>query len=224
MPTIDQIAASLVKTPTNKVVSTPGLTNQQFNQTLGYEGLVPVVPVKAPAPPPSIAPVNYGSGGGSGSSGTGSGSATGAAPKKKKLSKFELSEIQAVLDAIGARYDYEGQALRGQKQSLIGAFRLLKQQQEKEEAQALHESEQRAAGSGRIRSGLFLKDQSRIADAFADQLVRARAERDSQLSPLQQALGSLKAREEAEAAAKAREIALEQLGTQEALAQALALV
>lgn len=205
------------------VKSSVGQVNQQLNQTLGYEGLVPVGPKPPVVSSKVVTPqaISYATGGGGGGGG-GAGVTAPVAPTK--LNKFQLSEIEAVLDAIGARYDYEGQALHGQKESLLGAFKLLMQEQEKQKAQTLHESKAKSSGSGRIRSGLFLKDQSRIADAFADQLIRAQAERDAQLSPLQQALGSLQAREDAEKAAKAREIALEQLGTQEALAQALALV
>jgi hypothetical protein len=135
-----------------------------------------------------------------------------------------MDEINAALAAISARYDYEGQGLRNQQGALERAFELLRSNLDEDRDRALFESKARSGGSGRIRSGLFLQDQARISDEFADQLVRARAAKTAQVAPIIQALGSLEARRDAERAASARTIAREMVGSKEAIAAALELV
>lgn len=213
--------------PSRYTLSDIGRVNAQLNRTQGYEGVVPKATKRA-APKPAPSPVRYsggsGGGGGGGAGGGGSTASPAPAPPPKTLDRFQLDEIEAALSAISARYDYERQGLSNQQSAIGRAFELLMDQMDEDEKRALFENKARSGGSGRIRSGLFLKDQARIDDAFADQAVRARAERDSKLSPIQQALGSLAARRDAERAAEARAIAREMLGTQEAIAQALELV
>lgn len=163
---------------------------------------------------------------GGGSGGGGGGSAAGGAPAAPAdpLSAFQMDEINAALQAITDRYEYQRTGLTNQVSGIERAFTLLRDQMSEEEEQDLFNSKAVAGGSGRINSGFFLQDQTRIADTYADQLVRARAEKNASLSPIQQSLGSINARRDAERAAEARRIAREMVGSKEAIAAALELV
>lgn len=166
-----------------------------------------------------------GRGGGSGGGGGGSAAGGGApAAPADPLSAFQMDEINAALQAITDRYEYQRTGLTNQVNGIERAFNLLRDQMSEEEKRDLFNNKAVAGGSGRINSGFFLQDQTRIADTYADQLVRARAEKNANLSPLQQSLGSIDARRDAERAAEARRIAREMVGSKEAIAAALELV
>lgn len=159
----------------------------------------------------------------------GGGGGGGSAPLEEggsavPRSFFDLEEIRAALDAITARFELERGQLTSRREALGRAMQLLMGRLDKERDRTLLDNKARNSGSGRIRSGLFLKDQARIADTFADQVARARGEQDAQLSPIQEALRTLNARREAEREVEARRIAREQLATQAEIARALELV
>lgn len=163
-------------------------------------------------------------GGGSGLSRAVSRAAAPALENSPALSAFQMDEINAALDAINARFGFEGQALGNERGGIERAFERLRAELAETQDQAQSELSSRAGGSGRIFSGFFLNDQARLADDFADQEERALAERNARLAPILQALGSLDARQEAARALEARTIAREMVGTQEAIAAALGLV
>ncbi len=143
---------------------------------------------------------------------------------REPTSYFDLNEIRAALEAIAAQFELERGDLNSRKSALARAMELLMGRLGREETRSLRESKARSSGSGRIRSGLFLRDQAEIAETFAAQRARAASERDAQLSPIQRALSTLNARREAAQAAEARRIAREQAATQAEIARALELI
>jgi hypothetical protein len=149
---------------------------------------------------------------------------TGPAVAKEPRSFFDLEEIRAALAAITARFELERGGLKGTRSGLQRAFELLSGRIGKDRSRTLRESKAASSGSGRIRSGLFLRDQAEINDEFADTLIRARAASDVQITPIEQLLGSLNARRDAERAKEARSIGREQMATREEIARALELV
>lgn len=163
--------------------------------------------IKAPIQVPAAPPTDDAGGG-------------GAAP----VSFFNLDEIRAALDAISANFELERGQLEGSRGSIGRALELLLAKQDQDRAFLLRENKARNSGSGRIRSGLFLRDQGQIVDTFADQAVRARAETDAKLNPILLALSTLNARRDAAKSAEARRIGREQLATQEEIARALELI
>lgn len=161
---------------------------------------------------------------GGGGGGGGAVAGTPAVERRKFLEDFELEEIESALAAINAKFGREETGLENQQNAIARAFTLLSDQFGEQETRQLDLSKERAAGGGRIRSGLFLNEQADIADEFADRLTRARAEKSAQLSPIEQALATLEARREEAREQRARQIAQQRLGTREAMAQAIGLV
>lgn len=206
----------------------PTSTGATVNYTPGQEYAPPSIrhAVRTISQAPAVNAVTGNAlfvGGGGGGGGGAAGGAAQPAPRKF-LEDFELEEIESALAAINAQFGREGTGLENQKNAISRAFTLLSDQFGEQETRQLDLSKERAAGGGRIRSGLFLNEQADIADEFADRLTRARAEKDAQLSPIQQALATLEARREEAREQRARQIAQQRLGTREAIAQALGLV
>lgn len=143
---------------------------------------------------------------------------------RKFLDDFELDEISAALAAISGQYGMQRTGLVGQQSALRRAYEMFQGRLGTERDIALERSQEMAGGSGRLRSGGFLRGQTDIASGFAQQLVDALRNRDAELSTTQQALGGSETQENLARAARAREIAREMLGSEEAIAEALKLV
>lgn len=132
---------------------------------------------------------------------------------------FELPEIPLNLAHIAARFERERIDLRNRKAAIARAFELLEADLAEQEAKELERSKELAAGRGRIRSGLFVEEQADVADRFFDARTRGRADKESRITPIEQALSTIDARRAAAEADRVREVAQQQLAIQAQLAQ-----
>lgn len=132
---------------------------------------------------------------------------------------FKLPEIPLNLAHIAARFERERIDLRNRKAAIARAFELLEADLAEQEAKELERSKELAAGRGRIRSGLFVEEQADVVDRFFDARTRGRADKESRITPIEQALSTIDARRAAAEADRVREVAQQQLAIQAQLAQ-----
>jgi hypothetical protein len=165
-----------------------------------------------------------GRGGGGGGGGAG-GAAGGAAGTASAAAPFlDLNSIRSALAAISAAFDLQEGELTAQQEAARRAFGFLSEQFAEDRDQTLRATKGAAAGRGTLRSGLYLAETGRIGEAFAKQTAQAQAERDGRLRAIAGAITGIASQEKAHREQRARELAQEQVGTQEAIAKALKLV
>lgn len=145
-----------------------------------------------------------------------------AAPARS--GSLDLDAIRSALAAIAAQFDFQEGSLTAEQEAAKRAYGFLTEQFADQRSEALDRTRGEAAGRGLLRSGLFLRESGDVSERFAKSQSQAQAERDARLAAIANNIASLKAQEEAQKAETARNLAKEQVGTAEAIAQALQLV
>lgn len=175
-----------------------------------------------PSSSPAPAPTGSGSTGGGGGGGGGTpGRVAPATPAPTP--ELDVEEITAALDAISAMFNFQKGELTTEQEAALRGFDFLKTRLLQNRERAEEATTDQAAGRGLLRSGLYLREVGRLGSETASNIAQARAEKNAKVQAISRAVGNLEAQEEAERVAQARSLAREQVGTKEAIAQALKL-
>lgn len=163
-------------------------------------------------------------GGGGGGGGAPAPAAAARTPTPEELSKFNIDEITAALNALSSVFGLKRGELETDQEAAGRFFNILRRGLLENQDLLEESTTDEAAGKGILRSGLYLNRIGEIGEQTAEQLAQARKDRDARLAAISRSLGGLKSQEEAERAVTARNLAKEQLATKEQLSQALQLV
>lgn len=137
---------------------------------------------------------------------------------------YDLTALEAMLAGLEAQYGLNREQLLAGEGEVANLYRFIVANLEAARTQAVGGVQEGHIRRGILRSGIAAENQARVENAFAQQQAQAAADRDQRLAQVALALQQLEASNQTQRTNTAVGFANSQIGTDEALAQALQLV
>ncbi len=130
-----------------------------------------------------------------------------------------LADLEAALAALEAKYGLTREQLLADQTAAGDQFRYVLTMLNRSRQDALRGSTNQALGRGVLRSGIYLQDQSRISNEFAQQRAAEEAQNAARLRAIQEALSQLELQLQQDQVATAQEQGFESLEEAQRAAQ-----